>query len=965
MSPKNHKTFVGRETELRAFRRMVAKPYGKVRILFVLGSGGIGKTKLIERMLELKEVDKLGILMPQNPLDLSTTQLRSIDGIQSKIIEVIETLTGLKEEQSPFAEFFKDNRNTSEQFNRCLREFCKKTPLVLAFDTFEVLGTVASNWLFAEGDEGLQVPGLVCIVAGRSEKENLQRYTVNPLVKPIEISGFTIPEIEDFYQKIVAETSQGIAAAASVREEDLGSSDFRHLQKITNGHPLKLEMAFRWAGTILSTKSLVDVTYDQFEKRIMQMVRDYGADVVLDASHLDVREAAYDIFVCMGYVTRRFDQKILKFLVDEGYIRLNSDRVEEKEIIEHLERYFFVKAQTVEGEGIVLRLHDEVARLVREHLWSSPDRAEEKQRLLISVIRLYDQMIKDAEDEDLQDTLRIEQLYYALERDPLDTGKRLWLDLADLDDEYINSLLPGEIKDYKKDFDLETRHEIHVRIAEMEYEAGHITQARGEREMELELGKEAKRNDWIASALFGLANCERGAGKSLAAFQKARIFCEKHARGYLPRVYYNIGFAYRKLQDVEKAIRWYRKARKEFQKNSQDKALGAQIANDLGYAYSHVGNWGECRKNVKEGQKTRKSLLLQIEQEINILETKWRTSKSKAQKAKLHDELNRKKKRLSKARFQLGLSYNTLGEIYRYDEDLDASLSNYTEAHELFKKVNNPRWQAKSLFSRGETYRRIAWARYKEKDESGYVENIKRAEEDIQESLFLCERYRIKEERDTANRRMGRVLHDRALHELEKGNKQDARKFLEQAKYYFEQGLKYAVQTDEDLEELSNQTELAFLYDDFIRVIGRGKLPQEHRDALDNLKRALDKHRKNPFKIYQFPVFENLYKLEKAAVNYQARKYKQALKGYLEGYIGLAADPGYGRTRYKSHFSHLTRQIEKLPRREAEVWCRAFIDAWEEKRFLGGRRSTLAQEEIFPDLVQWCWEYIHTNKGRD
>ena len=201
MSPEIH--FVGREAEVEVFRQILAKPYGSVRIPLIRGDGGMGKTQLVKRMLEEAKIS--GRLAPDGPLDLFSTGLRHIDGIQLEIIETVEKLTGLRDAQSPFAEFSEENRNTSEQFNKCIRAFCEKNPLVLAFDTFENLDTVASNWLFETGNEGLQVPGLICIVAGRPEKDNIEKYLADPLVKKLEISGLNLLEAEEFYQEISKE----------------------------------------------------------------------------------------------------------------------------------------------------------------------------------------------------------------------------------------------------------------------------------------------------------------------------------------------------------------------------------------------------------------------------------------------------------------------------------------------------------------------------------------------------------------------------------------------------------------------------------------------------------------------------------------------------------------------------------------------------------------------------------------
>ena len=136
-----------------------------------------------------------GILAATEPIDLFSTDYRHIDGIQWKIKEIIDVVPVLNGQPSPFASFVKDQTDTSEKFHECLKEFCATHPLVLAFDTFENLDQVAGYWLFSSDDGGLQVPGLLCIVAGRDrEIGEIDTYRKKPFVKEIRVSGFTLKE---------------------------------------------------------------------------------------------------------------------------------------------------------------------------------------------------------------------------------------------------------------------------------------------------------------------------------------------------------------------------------------------------------------------------------------------------------------------------------------------------------------------------------------------------------------------------------------------------------------------------------------------------------------------------------------------------------------------------------------------------------------------------------------------------
>lgn len=985
MLNRANKTFVGRKSELREFRKVAKNPYGGVRVLFLVGSGGIGKTKIVEKIIEearkLEKTKQSRVLVPNILFDFSATELRSIDGIQSKIVEAVEKTTKLVGEKSPFAEFSKKGQNTSEQFNADLRKFCAKTPLLLVFDTLEMLGTVAMNWIFEDGNEGLQVPGLVCVVAGRPEKEvniNLEKYKSKFHVNVCWIEGLSLLETVEFYDKVSNElnfeSQNDLSLQAGLSESNFSSRNLQkyleQVHKLTNGHPLQVEMAIRW---VVSNETAPNVGEDfqglnteNFEEKLMRKVDYDGEDWFLKSGSPDSNRAVFETLLCMGHITRRFDENLLRFLTAKGFIPRGKSKVTDKQILENLEKYFFVKTREGDKSGRVFQLHDEMARLVRKHLWRGSDLVEEKKnRLLTAVIKFYDQLIRISQkDKTLQKTLQIEQLFYTLQRN-VEEGKRLWLDLADLNDPYINSLLPSEINEYKAAFGPTSRYEIHYWVADLELSENHINQAKREWEQVKKLGEEENQPVWIINALLGLASCERNPAKALEVLEEANVLSEKYASEYLPSVKYYMGFTYRRKQDIENAIIWYKKAREDFRRNSDDKFLGARISNDLGYAHSQVGEWEECLDNLKEGQRIRQNLVDQFENEVQDLKKSLKEPGNKVNRELLKNALKRAEANLSKARFQLGLSFNTLGEIYRFRDDTPASLRNYTYAIKLFTKESRHNWHVRALFSRSETHRRSAWKKYREGNKEEFLRENTLAENDCSESLFLCRKYRVRDERDTAHRRMGRILHDQALYALErKKDFKKARELLDSAGDYFDTGLWYARDTHDILEELSNLTELAFIYDDYLRLPRGKKAAQRYKGALDELKHVLDRHRNKPNRIYQFEVFDNIYEMEKAAVEYQEGKYDVALKGYLKAYSALAADPGYGRVKYRSLFSHLVAQIEDLSEKDAVAWCKAFIRQWEEEPVvIRGRKTTLAKEDrIFPDMVQWCWEKLKTLK---
>ena len=181
-------------------------------------------------------------------------------------------------------------------------------------------------------------------------------------------------------------------------------------------------------------------------------------------------------------------------------------------------------------------------------------------------------------------------------------------------------------------------------------------------------------------------------------------------------VYYEIGFAYRQMQDMEKAIKRYEKAILEFRNQPADEPLRAILLNDAGYVYAILGRWEEATKYLNASLDIRKYVLL----EANLL------------KSGEPEELDDLQRIRSQAAFFVGGSHNTLAEFHRHADQLDEGLTNYNTAHQIFEDENNYYWQAKSLAGRGETYRRLAgqvknqnnlekYAEYLAQAASGYI----------------------------------------------------------------------------------------------------------------------------------------------------------------------------------------------------------------------------------------------------
>jgi tetratricopeptide (TPR) repeat protein len=463
--------------------------------------------------------------------------------------------------------------------------------------------------------------------------------------------------------------------------------------------------------------------------------------------------------------------------------------------------------------------------------------------------------------------------------------------------------------------------------------------------------------DQIIDALLGLHNCTHplDLNKSLAILEEETLPLCKRCKTKRAEVQYEIGFTHSRLQDISQAIIWYERAKDA----ASDVEWMAMILNDMGYAYVFWGQYERAGRYVKRALELRQDWVRRLVSELSDMKKKSGSD---------HQQIESRERELSDARRLLGLSFNTRGQIKRFDGDLAAARGAYSEALDIFSRedVSDYLWQAEALHSRGEVHRRLAVVLFDQDrfEDSDRYEKL--AREDIEESLALCDQFGF--EKHAVNRRMGRLVHDQAKRATDL---KESLNLLEKARSYFEKGLQAAKDNDNTLEKLENLTELAFLVDDRLEAqkqlsdsksLNQEQIENGRRD-IEALREGLERHRNDPFVIYQFPVFEHLLELEEGAFRFVQGQLDEALEYYLKGYAGLASTPGYGVARYRQHLGHLFDQIKKIEDSAlVHEWGKTFIKKWGETKVelvdQEGARQTLSQ--LHPELVEEMQIYLDT-----
>ncbi len=387
------------------------------------------------------------------------------------------------------------------------------------------------------------------------------------------------------------------------------------------------------------------------------------------------------------------------------------------------------------------------------------------------------------------------------------------------------------------------------------------------------------------------------------------------------------------------------------------------ILNDMGYALSLTGKYKRGQARIEMAARFREENRDELAKEIAAIVEKQAQAENREDERRLAQQKDILEAQLYEATRALGTSYNTWGELFRYQGILDRATGYYAEALGIFKKLNAYYWQVMALSARGEAHRQLASNLYAQERQESSRHYDGLAFKDIESSLTLCQDYGFVEISARGYRRMGRLLHDRFFR-TDDPDKQD--RWLAESLTFLNKGLQAARDRNDVLEELEILAEIAFLGDDHARIYKDrhpGKsLPIKKRKEIEKnhvgrLRRGIKKHKEDEQVVYHFRVFENLLKLEDAALKYESDDYDKALKGYLDSFTGLAQDLGYGSARCHRHFNHLLECIRRLPDNESrKQWCKQFISRWEESVTDQDKSQTVAAAH--PDLFEKFTLYI-------
>jgi len=417
-------TFVGREQHIRQFMDLLNSKPGSPYILNLRGQGGIGKTKILQKFIEI--CDDEGI---------PHTRIIDFYGIEmsSRISTVAQTIVksiGEPDKTLFFNEYFKIKKQFDSQpthsleqdlqyhFISGLSELAKISSekgkrIAIIFDTFEAVrysileNTLLNDWL-------PKLKEAVLVISGRQEKGEINF--------PEEISQLLIDAPVDTFSE---DEATAYLKERKVWDAIKDDGICLELFKLTQNKPLLLALSADWIFNYAifpttTPKDLVrDADQSTFEKKLVQ-----NLPILIETD-----KPENEILPYMAHVIRPFNKELLVFL------KPNISGDDAQKILKNLSELSFVKEVPAipgekEDDGPFYWFQDELRKLFYEHIFSVNTIQYNRIRQNVSkrMIEYHDVKIKEAKEKgDILEEQRIiaRRLYHEIYLKPVE-GMTKW-----------------------------------------------------------------------------------------------------------------------------------------------------------------------------------------------------------------------------------------------------------------------------------------------------------------------------------------------------------------------------------------------------------------------------------------------------------------------------------------------------------------------------------------------------------
>jgi len=901
--------FVNRQKELEVIRQAIAE-VGERQVVLVHGPGGIGKTRLLEKIRE--EYISAPSLVISEVLDLYEPGLRVPVRWEHRVAQQIE-------EGRSFADFWAEYRELLELESRgigaetlarardrvdeaFIQEFnctAVEKRIVLLLDTLEDAQEVGALWPHLLDLMMVRLNNVVWVLAGRRCDEirpQIEAGIGSQNVHWLPVKEFSPQAAGEYFDEYFKRPSV-VSLDPEMREK---------IRLLTGGRPILIALAITWLENEFPLPEIEARSVDELRAMSKETLRRLQVEVkqALVKRLLAFANTVDKMVLNMAWVERRFNANILDYLMG----------ISESDVLEKLASLPFVKIRP--GKNYVL--HDEMRDMTVKYAWPSVDpdgtlrqridwmmvdyyvrktgeldaRVNELRRVQERARKAGDtqaelQAFEELGEEGRQrDVLEIERLFYILRAD-LEQGVEQFItayDWATANYEMsFRAMLWEELQRFEARFGETRDFGVGIRGAKHLLDVGSAAAAKKKGTEILE--RFVRIGDERVETLVHLGNCSLRLGRPIEArdfYLQAWDICDGQGlQSWLAVVENGLGLAYRSSGDWDEAAKHYRESVRACEEFDSPPHHLASALNNYAYVLGLRGRYEEAIALCGQGLSLREDLEL------------WRS---------------------------VGSSYSTLGELYRYQQRYGRAFEYYNQALRIFEDQDDREWLSI-------VYQEWAIAK-------AYVGEFDEAWASVQRALELCERYNI-QALPWALNRAGRIalarseydqseqLLRRGIAEAEKAG--DAWFLLATTVELMESRYaRFQAEQDVDIEELRKEfEELAGRIEEYERE------QYGFRDLFGRTRRILGHVR------YDLGNRDQALEL-----------YKQAYQLIASGYYG-----SHGLHKLPDELEELGKRVDALAPTEAIRWCDELREAWTTERDLVG-------------LMGFCATYKHKAQQR-
>jgi tetratricopeptide (TPR) repeat protein len=588
--------FVGRDTQLSDIQAQIARR-GQTVVVNIAGAGGVGKTSVL-RKVRTDYGAQPGKLVT-DVIDFSQTVHR----VQSWVLEQITTVLPDQfptyhqrmrdiETLDPLARLYRE-LEALEAFVEDYNLIAGNHRIILLFDTVELVqGTHLLEFII---ELAARMRNTVLLLAGRYNDERLLVERLNASFGPDQVLTFRLGGFSEEEAQLYFE--QAIATHLREVHDDLR----KNIYLLSDGNPIKIALSLDWLDRDIPL--MPEITQMEPAEVEGQSPSDLAAlktrfeHALMDGIRR-LESPLYDVTLYMAHLHKRFNRKMLEFFFFPD--QKAGTQSEVAAILSYLKELPFVKY--VNDDYFVL--HDEMARLVQEHVWDSVEDPDKTLRRELSekACEYYGQELDEfPPSQHCTEQQRVtfwaysvERMYYKLYanfRSGYHDFERVFERLVDDHRPGLAALAINFLREFADEADFS---DLLSCFMDGYYDGGVLLSQQRFREAEKTLIEGESRLSTLLSTL---------------DLQRAGPL-DWHLSERLYMIYHQLGFCYRSLGEWERAIQSYNRsldlALELAQKLStptpsssdEKQALMAQIAetlNSLANVHRLVGDFDEAR----------------------------------------------------------------------------------------------------------------------------------------------------------------------------------------------------------------------------------------------------------------------------------------------------------------------------------------------------------------------------------